>query len=69
MKAENYVCTYLVPATAKVEWCTHPGMNRFVLVFVSVSALSRLRVDLIEGCFLGLFQCLHEISVFLGFSL
>ena len=28
-----------------------------------------IRVDLNEGCFLGLFQYLHEISVFLGFFL
>ena len=43
--------------------------NMYVLIFFFYIPHLVLRVDLNEGCFLGLFQYFHEISVFVGFFL
>ena len=52
------MCNYIYQVVVKilVRWAKAKGKR-------STHHLPNLRVDLNEGCFLGLFQYFHEISV------
>ena len=58
----NAACTFVTPPPPRIRRAV--GLTHFAFYVVC------LRVDLNEGCFLGLFQYFHEISVFfVGFFL